>query len=209
MASVTMSIGVSIGGVGMQGSITRTEVGTLAFDTILPMAQKGTLTTRTDTDTGVITLDASAIPTVTVGDKITLTWITGGVPFSRHGMNVTVVAGSAITIDVGTGDVLPAVSTANITIAKQITIDVNLNGSLIVIFAYSAPTETFLDVQEVSGTSPASNPLTIPAREGYFWWDDGPVPNPFNNVNIGSVITANLDTTQTSQITLGILYDAA
>lgn len=62
----------------------------------------GTLTTRTDNDTGVITL--SADHQVAVNDIVTVTW-SGG---SRTGMTVTAVTGAAVTVDGGTGTVLPS-----------------------------------------------------------------------------------------------------
>lgn len=202
-ATTSLSIGVQIGGVPLTGTVERTGVGALTYDPLLPAAQAGNLTTRTDADTGVVTLDDDAVPTVVASDKVTIVW-SGG---ERHGMTVTGTSGFTVSIDGGSGDALPTVLT-DVEVCKEITLDVNVLGTLITLFGWSSPTETYIDVQEVSGTSPSTNPQTIAANEGYFWWDDGPVTNPFATVNIGSVIVANLDSTQASQSYLGIQYDA-
>lgn len=64
-------------------------------------AHPGTLTTRTDNDTGVITLGSDH--QVVVGDVVNVSW-NGG---SRTGMAVTNVTNGAVTVDTGTGTVLP------------------------------------------------------------------------------------------------------
>lgn len=63
----------------------------------------GDLTTRTDDDTGTITADSGSL---TTGSTVSVSW-SGG---SRSGMTATVTT-STISIDGGTGDVLPAADT--------------------------------------------------------------------------------------------------
>lgn len=67
-------------------------------------AKSGTLTTRTDDDTGVVTFATGH--GFTTGNKIDIFW-SGG---SRRAMDAT-VAGDAATLDGGTGDNLPVLST--------------------------------------------------------------------------------------------------
>lgn len=73
----------------------------------------GTLTTRTDNDTGVITVTDDE-HTIKVGHKVTVSWSSG----IRRKMNVTAVTGTAITVDAGSGNNLPSSSTS-INIAKR------------------------------------------------------------------------------------------
>jgi hypothetical protein len=85
---------------------------TLSADSLLQKrlsvagAKTGTLTTRTDDDTGSLTMAASH--GIITGDTIDVYW-SGG---SRRGMTVGTVATNVVPIDGGTGDVLPAATTS-------------------------------------------------------------------------------------------------
>jgi len=65
-------------------------------------AKTGTLTTRTDANTGELTMAASH--GITTGARLDLYW-SGG---SRRGITVGTVATNAVPIDLGAGDDLPA-----------------------------------------------------------------------------------------------------
>lgn len=74
----------------------------------------GTLTTRTDNDTGVITIPAVGTPAVNHGFALNdVVTVTGG-GATRSGMSVTAFTATTITVDGGTGDALPAAGTAMI-----------------------------------------------------------------------------------------------
>jgi hypothetical protein len=74
-----------------------------------PHSVSGTLMTRTDDDTGVLTL--SAMHGVMDGNTVDVYWGEDG-EFSRLGMTVGTVATNDVPVDGGTGDNLPTVSTA-------------------------------------------------------------------------------------------------
>lgn len=205
MASISLSTGVSIGGISITGAVTRGAELQIGIDIELPAAQLGELTTRTDNDTGIFTLNDSAVPTVTTSDTVTVSWNTG----ARHGMTVTAIGANTISVDGGSGDNLPTVNTENVIIAEESTLDVNLTGNDIVVFAVSSPTLTYMDFQEASGTTPSITAFDQPAGEGFMWWEDSQFDNPFETVNLGSLIFANLDETTTALVSGGILYDAA
>ena len=97
----------------------------------------GTLTTRTDNDTGVCTLDASH--TIENGDVVDVYW-DGGV---RYGMDVTDVTGAAVTVDGGAGDNLPVATTA-VTVTEQTQINVSFDGDDLQIIGvfYRNPNDT-------------------------------------------------------------------
>jgi len=67
----------------------------------------GSLTTRTDNDTGVCTV-VETNHGITVADTVAVWWAAG----KRTGMSVSAVSGTAITVDGGSGDNLPSVKTA-------------------------------------------------------------------------------------------------
>lgn len=109
-------------------------------------AQVGTLSTRTDNDTGIATLSTGhGIETL---DVVDVYW-SGGV---RYGMDAT-VSGNAVTVDGGAGDNLPVQDTA-VTVVVQTAIEVNFDGDdaqIIGIF-YRNPSDTgakaHLDLQD-------------------------------------------------------------
>lgn len=94
---------------GVSFTETATVEGEVNQDVLVdqPAAQAGILTTRTDNDTGTITMSSGG-HTITTGMRVDLYW-TGGV---RRGVTVGTVSGTAVPIDLGSGDNLPSTSTA-------------------------------------------------------------------------------------------------
>ena len=86
----------------------------------LVAAQTGTLSTRTDNDTGVATLSTGH--GIQNADVVDVYW-DGGV---RYGMTAT-VSTNDVSLDGGAGDNLPAQSTA-VTVVKQTAVEVNFDG---------------------------------------------------------------------------------
>lgn len=112
----------------------------------LVAAQTGTLSTRTDDDTGVATLSTGhGIETADVCD---IYW-SGGV---RYGMTASVAA-NAVTLDGGAGDNLP-VETTVVTVVVQTAIEVNFDGddAQFLAYVYRNPSDTgakaHLDLQD-------------------------------------------------------------
>jgi len=131
-----------------------TFVSALVVQKTLPAlvaAQTGTLTTRTDDNTGVATLSTGH--GIATSDVVDVYW-SGGV---RYGMTAT-VATNAVTIDGGAGDVLPSSSTA-VTVVEQTAIEVNFDGddAQIVGVFYDNPSDTGavanLDLQDSGNAS--------------------------------------------------------
>lgn len=97
----------------------------------IPAAKTGTLTTRTDSDTGVATMTAGH--GFSTSDKLDVFWAGG----SRRAMTAT-VAVNAVTIDGGSGDALPVTTTA-LTVMKPVSTAVDLNGdNVVAITVYGA-----------------------------------------------------------------------
>lgn len=112
----------------------------------LVAAQTGTLTTRTDDDTGVATLSTGH--GIESADVCDVYWADG----VRHGM-VATVATNAVSLDGGAGDNLPAEDTA-VTVVKQTAVEVNFDGDTLEIIGifYRNPSDTgakgHLDLQD-------------------------------------------------------------
>jgi len=125
MPNGTFAINLSIAGVSISKTITRTADHPEAFVIDLPVGATGTLSTRTDNDTGVVT---AANHGLLQGDKVDVYWAAG----RRYGMEVSSVSGNLVTVGtdaghVGAGDNFPIATTA-VTIVKQVLVNATIDG---------------------------------------------------------------------------------
>jgi hypothetical protein len=176
------------------GTNTVSFVGTVTIQKTLAAlvaAQTGTLTTRTDDDTGEATLSTGH--GITTGVVVDIYWA-GGV---RYGVTVGTVAGNVVPFGApggtGSGDALPVQTTA-VTVVVQTTIEVNFDGDdaqIIGIF-YSNPSDTganaHLDLQDSGNASIEEIDLVHDTANGA---DDGiyDIANGDTNVFTGNRIT--------------------
>jgi len=131
----------------------------------VPAANTGTLSTRTDDNTGVATLVAGH--TITTGAVVDVYW-SGGV---HYGMTA-VVAANDVTIDLGAGDNLPIATTA-ITVVEQTEINpLNLDGdnaqivALLYRNASDAAANAHLDLQDSGSSSIKEQDLVVETANG-------------------------------------------
>jgi hypothetical protein len=194
---------VAIGGLTVSASASREQAGSISQDLTgdfaLDAGVAGTLSTRTDNDTGVLTV-ASGHGIVDT-DTVDVYW-DGGV---RYGVDVTAVTATTISINVGAGDNLPAEDTA-IVVCKQTALDVDVVGDQIDVFAVAMNRRCHVDVQQANGTSIKA--VDLPAAEGYMWWSDSGVTNPFAGVTVGAVKISNGDSSNSATGGLAVLYDS-
>jgi hypothetical protein len=78
----------------------------LPFEESIPAAKSGTLTVRTDANTGSLTMSSGH--GITTGARLDLYWVGG----CRRGIVVGTVATNVVPIDLGSGDDLPSAATA-------------------------------------------------------------------------------------------------
>lgn len=112
---------VSGGGLSIQASVSRTGSGSIALSDTVVAAKSGTLTTRTDNNTGTLTMASGH--GFTDGQIIDIYW-DGGV---QYGVVIGTVSVNSVPIDSGIGDNLPSASTA-ITAALRTTANVYIDG---------------------------------------------------------------------------------
>lgn len=135
MPNGTYSISVQIGGVAIQKGLVRTADHPNPYEVELPAAAAGDLTTRTDDETGTLTMD-DAGHGISTSDVIDLYWEGG----ARYGITVGTVSGTSVPIgadDSGSGDVLPADGTPITAMTQQI-INTQIDGDEVVLLAISA-----------------------------------------------------------------------
>ena len=114
----SLAYGVSLGSINQ--SVVRSGDSKIELEISLPAGTAGTLTTRTDDNTGIVTVASHSI---TISDTVDVYWSTG----RRYGVDVTAQDATTISIDLGAGDNLPTTSTA-VVIVKQVPFNLAIDG---------------------------------------------------------------------------------
>ncbi len=165
------------------------------FSVQLAAAKTGTLTTRTDDNTGTLTMSGGH--GITTGARLDLYW-TGG---SRRGITVGTVATNSVPFDLGSGDALPSTSTAITAMvpAEEDAVFVGddavgaglrnpgTNAAATVVFAES-------DDSEVTA-------FVVAANSSDSWFSSGGATNPFASASPVKVFLSHGDSTGSVTLT--------
>jgi hypothetical protein len=198
MPTGTVAISASVAGLQFTGNAQASEDGQIGQQVTLAAGKAGTLSTRTDNDTGTATL--SADHGILTADVVDVFW-TGGI---RRNMVVGTVSGTSVPLDGGAGDNLPVQDTA-VVICKQSVIDMDVEGDLIAMAIASTNTRANIDFQQADGTTIKSIDL---AAGGVWYWNVGDTANPFDSVTVGKVIASNGSSTTSATVQIGLIYDS-
>lgn len=147
--------------------------GEVEQESTIPAAKGGTLTTRTDANTGEMTLESGH--GITDSDVVDVYW-SGG---SRRGMTVGTVASLVVPIDGGSGDDLPAQDTVVATMIP-VTKDFVVTGDNVEFLAVKSPVPGAIVLQESGPTEIAAATYLITEENGggRAWISGGGVTNP-------------------------------
>lgn len=143
----TLNYSVSVSGAGLTSAISkalaRTADGGSCVEATIPHGYTGQLTTRTDNETGTITMDAGHA--ITTGMIVDLYWAGG----ARYGVTVGTVASLSVPIGAdnsGTGDVLPTNLTEFTAVSQRIPFNASIDGDALSMLAiqmfYAVTSET-------------------------------------------------------------------
>jgi len=197
MPTGTISITAAVAGISIQSTISRTGGGQEAHEVSLPAGQAGTLTTRTDDDTGEVTLTAT--PAVEQNDIVDVYWAGG----KRVGMTVGIVVGNAVPIDGGAGDVLPTEDDAVIVTERVQVDDIEFDGDSIKLLVIGCSQRASIDFEESGPASIAVFEITA-ANEEYHWADEQGVSNPLTGNPVIQAQCSNGSTTAAT-LKLGVI----
>jgi hypothetical protein len=92
----------------------------------LAAAKTGTLTTRTDANTGTLTMTAGH--GITTGAIVDIYWVVAGITYCHRNVTVGTVATNSVPIDSGIGTDLPAAATA-VTVMVQTVVEFRFDGT--------------------------------------------------------------------------------
>ncbi len=198
MPTSNLTVSGDIGGVGVNSSFSRTATGQISHDVTLNPAKTGTLTTRTSDTAGIATLEAGH--GIIVSDVVDVYW-TGG---RRYNVNVTAVNVNDVTFSGGTGDTLPAQSTA-LTMAKQQTIDTDFVGNLLVAIGALCAARAHVKFYESLTLKLA---VDVTANELWFWVNGGTAANPLAGANVTHIVASQAGAVAAS-LKVGALYNSA
>ena len=194
MITATIQQTASVGGLSIQGNVSRNGDSQIGYssDPAIPVALAGELTTRTDDDTGVVTLDEGH--GLTDADTVDVFW-DGGL---RYGMSITGYDATTISIDGGAGDNLPLVET-EVTIAEPVPVELSFAGDDVVLIGAGCAQRAsvrFLD------SVPAVQ-LALDLAPGEVWsWATGSA-NPLDSVDVASLLVSNGDTATAAIVQVG------
>lgn len=204
MANVTHSQAISGGGITIQTQPTiRTNSGAIGLEDTLPVAIAGTLSTRTDADTGTLTLSASH--GVTDAEIVDVYW-DGGV---QYGCTVGTVATNDVPIDTGSGDDLPAQDTA-ITAVVQKAINLAIDGDnadllAVVVETLDKSLRTAAHVQLRDSSNAEIAEIDIVTNVPQVWDIAGGSANPFTGNPITNIRASQGSTSSTETWTLKVV----
>jgi len=198
MALGQISGNVQLAGLAMNLDVSRTQEGQISQDPILHKGFVGSLTTRTDDDTGVVTVASHDILDT---DYVDIYW-DGGV---AYGGDVTAKTGTTIDVDLLSGDNLPDVSTAVI-ISKRTQIAIAFDGDdLAMIAAYSASRGHI--VFETSVPADIHN-VELLAGDAWYWVSGMGWTNDLAGDPVAFVQATTADTDDDTQLLIGVLYSS-
>lgn len=205
MPAVTLSISASIGGVSISGSLTRTGVGQISQQPSLDPGNAGSLTTRTDNDTGVITADSEDHDVVST-DTVDVYWGSGSTAGIRRGMTAT-VSGTAISVDGGAGDNLPIADT-EVVVDKQVIVNTDFTASEVLLAAVGASYRASVQFQQSGGTAVKSLDVGASGSDGeaWAWCSQSGDTTPFG-ADVGKFVTSNGSSANTNVVSVGISSD--
>ena len=189
--------GGSIAGVNTRGQVSRSGSTPIGIDEVLTPAKVGSLTTRTDDNTGVATMVAGH--GFITGNVVDVFW-SGGM---RYGMTAT-VATNAVTVDGGAGDALPIATTA-LTVSKPLTLD-SITFVPEDLWMIAAATRGKCSIRFLATAAVVVN-FTLGAEEAYCWAAGQGIVNPLISdpqADITSVVISN-GSAESNRIRAGLL----
>jgi len=204
MGTVTHGQSISGGGITIQPlPIQRTNSGTIALEDTLNTAKAGTLSTRTDNNTGTLTLGSGH--GITDGQIIDVYW-SGGV---QRTVTVGTVSGTSVPIDGGIGDNLPTAAT-EITACVQKAINLAIDGDNADIVAVILETNdkslrTTANVQFLDAAADVIAEIDLVANVPQVWDIEGGSSNPLTGDPITNLKASQANSTTTETYTLKIV----
>jgi hypothetical protein len=190
----------SIAGVTIRESTDVSGDGSIYQNVSVAAGETGSLSVRTDDDTGVFEAGDSSHG-ITNGSRVDVYWNSGA--SSRRGMSVTGVSGLDITIDGGDGDALPAQDTA-ITVVVPDEIDVSVLGTNVKAIVLKTAARGHFVFVNSSDTEHLD--VDLAAGKVYEWATGNGTDNPITGDQVDKMYLSHSGASAAA-MQVGILYD--
>jgi hypothetical protein len=193
---------ISLGGRSASSRTTIDGEGLASKEVTVAAAKTGQLTTRTDNDTGELTMTAGH--GITTGARLDVYW-SGG---SRRGMTVGTVATNQVPIDGGAGDNLPA-NLTSITACVPQEEALSVAGDDVVAIEYYATrrgTIVVADGSDVELTATIDG-LGEGDERSQLWFAQRNETNPIAGDTVAKVFFSNGDATQSATLRAQFLFN--
>jgi hypothetical protein len=177
-------------------------------------AEAGTLTTRTDDDTGSLTM-GSGSHGITTGALVDVFWTEtiGSKTYNRSRANMTVgtVAGTTVPVDGGTGDVLPLAASA-VSVKVPHLEDLVVDGDNVSHIAVQSPANGVVTFYAADGTTVVGGPFRLTGDSGSpknytYFWDSEYGTNPLTGDAVGKVGFSHASTTASAVMYAATLHN--
>lgn len=181
-----VSMQTILGGMVISSIVEKSDELEQAFRTTMDAGIAGTLSTRTDVDTGVLTVETGH--GITDADTVSVFFDDG----SRYGMTVSSTTATTISVDLGTGDDFPA-EASEIVVSVEAEHDIPITGDNLIVLAIGCSNRSSI---EFLSAAPASLlRYDMVAKEGRNWVKGMDVTNPLAGDTVASILLANGGTT--------------
>jgi len=156
----------------------------------VPAGNSGTLTTRTDNVSGVLTM-ADANHGIVNTNVIDIHW-TDASGFRQFCYNAVAanVSGNSVEFSGAAGTVLPAQNTAIVADIEIVVNDIGFDGDNARMFAAQMKDKAG-GVQFVDAGGSVLLAAALPADQAFCWWDDGPISNPLTGNAVAKLILSS------------------
>lgn len=201
--TAVISANIQIGGQTLAENRTLLGEGIINRNISVPAAKVGQLTTRTDANTGVLTMASGH--GFTTSDVLDVYWTnTDNTRGARRGMTAT-VSTNAVTVDGGSGDDLPTNLTAVTAMEPVTEIVPPVAASGFKMFAVAAPVPAHFSVEDADSVLLTK---AFPKATGgqYHWHDESGETNPMAGETPTKVLVSHGEITA-QIVQLSILFD--
>ena len=192
---------LSLPGVSISTTIDRSASGGVPpQDVAVPAAKTGTLSTRTDTTAGELTM-TDTDHGIEAGDKITIFW-DGGIAYQA---TVGTVDGKTVPFTGAKGNNLPDAATA-VTAGAITVLDVDFDGDKLSMFAAMSNRRGHVVFED--SVDAVLSAAELVANEPYLYIDGIIATNPLAGNPVDEVHVANGDATAPATFKMGGVYDS-
>lgn len=191
----------NVGTMSLADSVIVDSGGVAQVSEEIPAAKTGTLTTRTDNDTGTLTMSASH--GITTGAKIDIYW-TGG---RRYNVEVGTVSVNSVPFDNGSGDNLPTNNTS-VTVMVQQVYAISTGNKDADLFAMRLGARGRVEFRQSDDSPELGMDLSADTLEVYDNTSGFPPTAPPDFTVIAKVAVTHADSTAAAQFDVAAAYDA-